>query len=72
MCLGADFVSHIALVVVQTLFDAKIILTGNVEAAGVRGWLGHGRAAPGAWAADVKQLPTQRPSHPVYVQIANA
>jgi cytochrome P450 len=68
-CLGAGFVNMAALTIVEALLDAKLYLTGNVEAAGVKGWLGHETATPEQWARDVKQLPTQRPSHPVLVEI---
>ena len=68
-CLGSGFVHMAALTIVEALLDAKLYLTGKVEAAGVKGWLGHEIATPEQWARDVKQLPTQRPSHPVLVEI---
>ena len=68
-CLGADFVSTAAFAVVETLLDAGINISGTVDAAGVRGWLGQEvpPATPEAWARDMKQLPVQRPSRPILV-----
>lgn len=70
-CLGADFVSKAALTVVNVLLDSNLDYLGVVDATGVKAWLGHEIASPEEWAQDVKQLPVQRPSRPVMVQISH-
>ena len=68
-CLGAGLVNMAALTLVEALLDTRLYLSGDIEAAGVKGWLGHEIASPEQWARDVKQLPTQRPSQPILVDI---
>jgi hypothetical protein len=73
-CIGAGFVSTAAIAIVETLLDAGMKISGTVDAAGVRGWLGQEMppATPEAWARDMKQLPVQRPSRPILVTLYNS
>lgn len=61
-CLGADFVQSGIMSVLAAFSNAHVAMDVSVEAPGVRGWLGWQEATPDEWAADMKQLPTQRPA----------
>ncbi|CAK4002296.1 cytochrome P450 [Lecanosticta acicola] len=69
VCLGRDFTQRAAIAVLKSFAKDDSGLYGVVSAAGVRGWLGWEVASPEKWAADMKQLPTQRPSKPVMVSL---
>lgn len=68
-CLGASFVPRAALAVLKAFEDAGVRVEGEVDAPGVRGWLGWQIATAEEWAKDMKQLPTQRPSRPIEVRV---
>lgn len=68
-CLGAHFTPLAAKAVLKAFEETGTILKGQVKAVGVRAWLGWQVAQPEAWAADVKQLPTQHPSRPIMVTL---
>ncbi|KAF2257884.1 cytochrome P450 [Lojkania enalia] len=71
-CLGRDVVRKIAFNVAKSWLNLGLRFEGKVNARGVRGWLGwepNDSVKPEEWAADMKQLPTQRPSAPVMVRI---
>lgn len=72
-CLGSRFTQSAALTVLDSLHSSGRSLEGDVQAIGVKGWLGWEIASPETWARDMKQLPTQRPAKPVIVRLrANA
>lgn len=67
-CLGAGVVRSMVLAVLETCMASGTELHGEVVAPGVRGWLGwDDSVTPEQWAADMKQLPTQRPAKPTMV-----
>lgn len=68
-CLGQEFTRNTAVTVLKAFSEARLRLDGEVNAAGVRGWLGWEIAGPDQWAQDIKQLPTQRPSKPIMVTL---
>jgi cytochrome P450 len=71
-CLGRDIIREIALAVAETFVRLNISIHGNVASRGVRGWLGWERndsVREEDWARDMKQLPTQRPSEPIMIQV---
>lgn len=68
-CLGQRFTRSTAITVLKAFSEASLRLDGEVNAAGVRGWLGWEIAGPEQWARDIKQLPTQRPSKPTMVSL---
>lgn len=68
-CLGRDFVRQIIRTVASTMIDAGIGLRGSVDREGVRGWLGWDELFPQSLSRDLKQLPCQRPRHPIRVQV---
>lgn len=70
-CLGQNLIRRMAVVVARTCLQQGISFEGEVQATGVRGWLGwerHGDVRPEDWAADMKQLPTQHPTNPIFVR----
>jgi cytochrome P450 len=72
-CPGQELVREIALTCANTCVEMRLDLTGDVQAKGVQGWLGwedDDVVSPQDWAADMKQLPTQRPANPILVRIA--
>jgi cytochrome P450 len=71
-CLGQGFVRDIALAVGNAFCDTEIKFIGDIQAKGVRAWLGwdNGNAAIADWSKDMKQLPTQRPAKPILVQVS--
>lgn len=68
-CLGSQFTQTAVLAVLDALQNSGISLEGDVQAPGVRAWLGWEAVSSEAWAADMKQLPTQRPAKPVMVRL---
>ncbi|KAK3716489.1 hypothetical protein LTR37_006385 [Vermiconidia calcicola] len=66
-CLGASFAKQAALAVLGAFQQRKLGLRGDIDAPGVRAWLGWQTASPQQWAQDMKQLPTQRPAKTVHV-----
>ncbi|KAF2678471.1 cytochrome P450 [Lentithecium fluviatile CBS 122367] len=75
MCLGRDLVREMALAVAQTWLRMRLRVEGKVSAKGVRGWLGwepQDSVSLEETAADMKQLPTQRPSKPVLVRVVRS
>ena len=68
-CLGKSFVRSAALGLYDAFERSGVTIGGNVDAVGVRGWLGWEVATPEQWARDVKQLPTQRPSKAIPVRL---
>jgi cytochrome P450 len=71
-CLGQNLVRVMALTVAQTWLQMKFRVDGKVYANGVRAWLGwesQDSVKLEESAADMKQLPTQRPAKPVLVRI---
>ncbi|KAF2240556.1 cytochrome P450 [Trematosphaeria pertusa] len=74
-CLGKNLVRGMALSVATTWLRMGLRVEGKITARGVRGWLGWERndaIRPEDWAADMKQLPTQRPSKPVMVRLVRS
>jgi cytochrome P450 len=72
-CLGQHLVRDICITIADTML-ASVNLEGEINAAGVRAWLGWSGAkdiGPEEWARDMKQLPTQRPSRPVMVKVVH-
>ena len=72
LCLGQEMVRDICLTVARTMLADGLKLKGEVQARGVRAWLGWedgDDVPPGEWAKDMKQLPTQRPARPVLVSV---
>lgn len=71
-CLGQSLVREICLAVAESMLEGKTRLLGEVQATGVRCWLGW-QESEGVgmeeWARDMKQLPTQRPARPVMVTV---
>lgn len=67
-CLGKRLVREIALHIADYLLINHISLDGNISSPGLRAWLGWDKATTEQWAADLKQLPTQRPKDPVMVK----
>ena len=75
MCLGQNMVREMTLTVAQTWLQMKFRVEGKVHARGVRGWLGwesHDSVKLEDFAADMKQLPTQRPAKPVLIRIVRS
>ncbi|KAL8954677.1 MAG: hypothetical protein Q9183_006985, partial [Haloplaca sp. 2 TL-2023] len=84
-CLGRNVTRMIATTVIETCLglesekvlqdpnqSPRIKLDGDASQmpSGVRAWLGWQQdVAPEQWAKHMKQLPTQRPRNPVYVQV---
>jgi len=71
-CLGERFVNDAALALAEAFETSGMKLDGQVEAKGVRAWLGWEVAPPVVWAKDLKQLPVQRPSKPIRVQLVSS
>lgn len=67
-CLGKHLVRQIVLQVAEHLVTNGISMRGNVSTPGLKAWLGWEKASPTEWAAEIKQLPTQRPKRPVNVE----
>lgn len=70
-CLGERFVNDAALALAEAFEASGVRLDGQVEAKGVRAWLGWEVATPEVWTKDLKQLPVQRPSKPILVQLVS-
>ena len=69
-CLGNELVRQICLIVAQEFVDSGIDLTGDIQADGLKAWLGWvPNVDPAVLARDMKQLPCQRPREPVTVRI---
>ena len=71
-CLGLDVIRGIAIQCAASFDSMGLILSGTVSAKGVRAWLGwepEDSLDLEDWASDVKQIPTQHPAQPVFVQI---
>ncbi|KAL9005223.1 MAG: hypothetical protein Q9188_001983 [Gyalolechia gomerana] len=84
-CLGKDLMRTVALEMVETFLeqahgaakddsseDTLIRLCGDRDnlPAGVQGWLGwQPKVKPEEWARDMKQLPTQRPRKPIFINL---
>ena len=80
-CLGEELMRDVVMTVLKSCLgnrvdtsgtETKIDLQGNLNdiPRGVQGWLGWQQGVEvGCWARDMKQLPTQRPSNPVMVQL---
>lgn len=69
-CLGNELVRQICLIVAQEFIDSGIDLTGDIQADGLKAWLGWiPNVDPAVLARDMKQLPCQRPRQPVTVRI---
>ena len=72
-CLGQGLVQAICLSVAETIIGDGLKLEGEIQAKGVRAWLGWEGSedvGPDEWASDMKQLPTQRPAKPVKVTVS--
>ena len=67
-CLGKDLVRQIVIHVGEHLLLKGIDMNGIISAPGLKAWLGWDEASPEEWAAEMKQLPTQRPKNPVMVE----
>lgn len=67
-CLGKDFIRQIAIHVAEHFLLNAVALNGVISAPGLKAWLGWGEASPEEWAAEIKQLPTQRPKTPVMIE----
>ncbi|ORX98305.1 cytochrome P450 [Clohesyomyces aquaticus] len=73
-CIGKDLVRDICLAVATTMIESGVRLEGEVQAPGVRKWLGWSdddEVSLEDWGRDVKQLPTQHPSKPVMVRVVS-
>ena len=69
-CLGKGIMEDVVVAMGSALLDAGMGLEGEVDARGVRGWLGwEVMEGVADWERDVKQLPTQHPAKPVIVRI---
>ncbi|GAB7360239.1 hypothetical protein MBLNU230_g7999t1 [Neophaeotheca triangularis] len=68
-CLGVDFVETACLAVLSACRQAKLSVDGVIESAGVKGFLGWEVVNGQAWARDMKQLPTQHPTSPIWVML---
>lgn len=71
-CLGKDLVRDMVQTVAAAMMDNEIRLEGQVEAAGVLGWLGWRditTISSEQIAKDMKQLPCQRPRDPIWLQV---
>ena len=71
-CSGVDIIRRIAIQCATSFDDIGLALSGNVSTKGVRAWLGwepEDSLNLEDWASDVKQIPTQHPSQPIYVHV---
>ena len=69
-CLGRDITRQTVRTVTATILEAGIELEGEVQAEGVRGWLGwNDSVAVEGYAKDLKQLPCQRPKDPIHLRV---
>ena len=67
-CLGQHMMRGMIAQVARTCLTMNLKLTGQVEAEGVKAWLGWNKlATPEAWAKDLKQLPTQHATKSIMV-----
>lgn len=68
-CLGRDLVREIVQIVCEEVVD-KVDLMGEIEADGIRGWLGWDENVDAEGIArDMKQLPSQRPREAVVLTV---
>ena len=70
-CLAQRTIRQIVSIVAKTMIEADVQLSGSVDAAGVKGWLGWEEGVEiEDFARDLKQLPCQRPKDAINVHVS--